>query len=356
MDPITQGALGAAMAEATVGKRAGNKAWLIGALSGMAPDLDVLIRSSDPLVGILYHRHFTHSLLFVPLGGLLVALPFLWREADRSRWRWIVLASVIGLATHAPLDCGTSYGTLYFWPLSDARIALDFLPIIDLLYTVPLLLGVWLARRRADRRWLYAGLAIAHLYAAHCLIQRNRALDVQQALLAERGQVVKDGQRRVNPAPLSNALWRGIAITDDNMIQADFIVVPWRGEPTVVDGPRLPVVTGDVPPGWPDDEDSRRAVDMMRWFSVGYLAMVPDAELELDLLCDVRLSVGTRTLPVVCVGRSRQGLVARQPTRHADIGELWEEMTKPHPRQRPVRPVGKAMRRAPLVPEHDAYE
>ena len=49
---------------------------LVGAVAGMTADLDVLIRSSaDPLLNLEYHRHFSHSLLFVPLGALLKRSP-----------------------------------------------------------------------------------------------------------------------------------------------------------------------------------------------------------------------------------------------------------------------------------------
>ena len=77
MDPISQGVLGASFAQAA----AKNKekiiaaAWF-GALAGMAPDLDVVIQSpSDPLLFLEFHRQFTHALIFIPLGALLVALP-----------------------------------------------------------------------------------------------------------------------------------------------------------------------------------------------------------------------------------------------------------------------------------------
>jgi len=47
------------------------KACVIGALAGMAPDLDILIRSSsDPLLKLEFHRHFSHSLFFIPVGTL----------------------------------------------------------------------------------------------------------------------------------------------------------------------------------------------------------------------------------------------------------------------------------------------
>ena len=77
----------------------------------MAADLDILIRSGDdPLVAWTYHRHFTHSLAFVPVGGVLSGLPFVWRKPKAKR-ALIVAATTVGYATHALLDAFTSYGT-----------------------------------------------------------------------------------------------------------------------------------------------------------------------------------------------------------------------------------------------------
>ncbi|NNF80958.1 MAG: metal-dependent hydrolase, partial [Rhizobiales bacterium] len=66
MDPFTQGALGAALPQAT--RRAAHVgiAGALGFASGMAADLDIFIRSSsDPLLFLEYHRQFTHSLIFI---------------------------------------------------------------------------------------------------------------------------------------------------------------------------------------------------------------------------------------------------------------------------------------------------
>ena len=74
MDPLTQGTIGAVLPQALSKKNLGIVA-LLGFLSGMAPDLDILIRSStDPLLSLEYHRQFTHSLIFIPFGGLICAL------------------------------------------------------------------------------------------------------------------------------------------------------------------------------------------------------------------------------------------------------------------------------------------
>ena len=74
MDPITQGTIGAVLPQALGKKNLGIVA-LLGFLSGMAPDLDIFIRSStDPLLSLEYHRQFTHSLIFIPFGGLICTL------------------------------------------------------------------------------------------------------------------------------------------------------------------------------------------------------------------------------------------------------------------------------------------
>ena len=74
MDPCSQGLLGACFA-ASFAKRNNIKiASFCGAFGGLVPDLDIFIKSNnDPLLFIEYHRHFTHSLAFVPIGGALAA-------------------------------------------------------------------------------------------------------------------------------------------------------------------------------------------------------------------------------------------------------------------------------------------
>jgi inner membrane protein len=77
MDSLTQITLGAAVGEVVLGKKAGNRAMLWGAIAGTFPDLDILANFvTDQVSALAYHRAFTHSILFaiiVPLGmGLLV--------------------------------------------------------------------------------------------------------------------------------------------------------------------------------------------------------------------------------------------------------------------------------------------
>src|SRR5262245_40166851 len=140
MDTITHGFLGAAASQALLKRRLPRGAGLVGAIGGMLPDLDIFIRSSsDPTVGWFFHRNFTHSLIFIPLGGLIAALPFLCFQRFRNQKREVILAAIIGYATHALLDAFTSYGTQLFWPFSNYRVAWDWIGIVDPIYSLILL-------------------------------------------------------------------------------------------------------------------------------------------------------------------------------------------------------------------------
>jgi len=75
MDIVTQGVLGATFAQSFSSKKSMKMATLAGFLGGLAPDADGFIRSSsDTLLAIEYHRHFTHSIFFIPFGALIPAL------------------------------------------------------------------------------------------------------------------------------------------------------------------------------------------------------------------------------------------------------------------------------------------
>ena len=89
-------------------------------MSGLAPDLDVLIRSStDPLLSL----STTGSLpirFFIPFGALIVALLIFPLVRRSLSLKTVYLASFLGYATHGFLDACTSYGTLLFglFPMS----------------------------------------------------------------------------------------------------------------------------------------------------------------------------------------------------------------------------------------------
>ena len=149
MDPVTQGVLGASLPQAIArNKKQLGIAGLFGVFGGMAPDLDVLIQSdTDPLLFLEYHRQFTHSLFFVPFGGVMVGVLLYYLLGKRLGLTLLVscIYTTLGYATHALLDTSTSYGTLLLWPFSNERFAWNTISVIDPLYTLPLLVGVLMA-------------------------------------------------------------------------------------------------------------------------------------------------------------------------------------------------------------------
>ncbi len=146
MDSLTQIVLGAAVGEAVLGKKVGNKAMLYGAIAGTIPDFDTFASHfTDTVTALEIHRGFTHSivfsLVFAPVFGWLVSR---WEKtASWKNWSWLFFW---GFLTHPLLDAHTTWGTQLFWPL-DLRLAYKNIFVIDPLYTLPFLIFLILAMR-----------------------------------------------------------------------------------------------------------------------------------------------------------------------------------------------------------------
>ena len=108
MDPLTQGVLGVTASQVVSTRKEKMIAAFLGFFSGMAADLDVFISSqTDPLLELEYHRHFTHALIFIPVGGLICATIFYWiipRLKKKLTFARTYLFCTAGYATHAVLD------------------------------------------------------------------------------------------------------------------------------------------------------------------------------------------------------------------------------------------------------------
>lgn len=306
MDTVTQAVLGAVCGHVVAGKKLGPKALLIGAVSGVVPDLDVLIKfPDDALSGILYHRHFTHSLAFIPFGGAVSALPFLTTSKGRAQARAVYLAALAGFASHAPLDLCTSWGTQFFWPFTNARLTTDLIGIVDPLFTGPLLLGVLGAigfsvlRRFRETKWTLRpaqwalGLSLIYLLG-FCGFQNFRARDAQERLAASRGHLIEYG--RVMPVLGTNIVWNS-AYRFQGVNYFDAIRIPWFGAARIDVGRSEPLPsTPTFPTHLPEERRKRllRDFEVWAWFTDGFFGRVPTLELEGDriALADYRYSGG----------------------------------------------------------------
>ncbi len=74
MDSVTQIVLGAAVGEVVLGKKAGNRAMLWGAVAGTIPDLDVVANfMTDEMTALAFHRGLTHSIFFAVVAPFAFA-------------------------------------------------------------------------------------------------------------------------------------------------------------------------------------------------------------------------------------------------------------------------------------------
>jgi len=218
LDSLTQMALGAAVGTAVLGRRAGPRAALWGAVCGTLPDLDVLLRHGDPVRDFTFHRAETHALFWLTLVSPLLGWVLARLNRDRQAWgRWALLAW-LALVTHALLDAFTVYGTQLLLPFSDYPVGLGSVFIIDPLYTVPLLAGVIAAmawrrtRPEAAARANVAGLLASTAYLAWGVAaQAHVEGEVHRSLAAT---PISAGRVLVTPTPFNTLLWRVVVMDD----------------------------------------------------------------------------------------------------------------------------------------------
>jgi len=256
-----------------LGKALPRSAALIGCLAGMAPDLDLFLGSrTDPVASILYHRQFTHSLIFVPLGALLVSLLFVWSERFKGARLAVFGAACIGYGLHGPLDACTSYGTLLLWPFSSRRIAWDVIAIIDPLFSLTVLVGVLWALSTQRPRAARVAVCCAAFYLGFGLWQWQRATTVQDQLAEARGHVIE--HRRVMPVPSSLVSWRAVYVAD-GQIHVDGLWVPWWHSALVKVGGVSDLASfDDVPRAMAERDGTRRVFEVFAWFADGLIAPI----------------------------------------------------------------------------------
>ena len=275
MDPFTQGVLGAAFSQSFARRKKIRVACLAGALGGMAADLDIFIRSStDPLLAIEFHRHFTHSIWFIPFGGLLVAMA-MWlvfskllktKECD---FKSLALFSTLGYATHATLDACTSYGTRLFWPLSNERVAWDTVAVIDPLPTIIITIFVVLSYRRHSRTLAQVGMACFIGYLALGFMQNYRVTKKVEQIAAARGHNIN--RIKLNPTLGNLIVWRTIYQSGGNYYVNAVIAQPFS-PPTVIEGTSVPMIDPEsIYPELGPDSVGRKDIRRFDYFAESYL-------------------------------------------------------------------------------------
>ena len=278
MDSLTQVVLGAAVGEAVLGKKIGNRAILWGAIAGTIPDLDVAANAFlSPVDALAFHRGITHSFVFSILGALtfgwilhimyrfkhhkyvaaicwallllsvvgavvlndtvsivnsvtgiiLLALGvyFIYFRYNRRgyskpdevtvrEWQWLFFWSLV---THPILDCFTTYGTQMLLPFSDYRIGFNNISVADPLYTVPFMLFLIAAMFfKKENKWRrILNIAGITISSLYMSLTFYNKTKVNEIFMSSlQAEGIRYNRYMTTPTILNNVLWYGVAESD----------------------------------------------------------------------------------------------------------------------------------------------
>ncbi|MDO6812703.1 metal-dependent hydrolase [Tenacibaculum soleae] len=224
MDSLTQIVLGAAVGEAVLGKKIGNKAMLYGAIAGTIPDLDVFASFfTDKVTALYIHRGFTHSIVFSVLFAPILAWIVSRYEKYKDFKNWTLLF-FLSFVTHPILDAHTTWGTQLFWPF-DIRLAFKNIFVIDPLYTLPFLVFLIFAmtqKRTSEKRRFYnkMGLIVSSSYLVLTLLLKWIAFNQFETAL--KNQNIAYSEIDTRPSPLNTILWSANVQTEDSFLLGNY--------------------------------------------------------------------------------------------------------------------------------------
>ena len=326
MDSLSHIALGAAVGVAVMGRRTAVwKAALWGAVAGNLPDLDVLIDHGDAVRNMVLHRAETHAPFWLSLFSLPFAAAVAKLHGESALWKRWWLAIWLALVTHTLLDAMTVYGTQLALPFSSHPYGVGSIFIIDLLYTVPLLLGVgWALRsggagRGRGRAANFAGLVISSAYLAWGVAAQVHVEGIARGSLAAQGIAAE--QVLVTPTAFNTVLWRIVAIDGERFHEGFYSL--FDAEPRVVFDPfvRGTALAADL--------DGIAALRRVQAFSKGFYKLQQQG--ERIVVSDLRMGqeptyafsfvIAERHSPPVALARPEQ--IGMRPDLQRGLPWLW---------------------------------
>jgi len=192
MDTLTHALSGALLARATAPKDAPPRSIprrvAAGFFAAAAPDLDFVLAFVSPLVYLEQHRGPTHSLVLLPLWSLLLSWLLARILREPRGWRALYGVTALALGAHILGDLITSFGTIVFSPVSDARYAWGTTFIIDLWFTGIILAGLLVSLAwRHSRLPAVAASVVLVGYVGFQAVLKEQALDYARGYAQNEG-------------------------------------------------------------------------------------------------------------------------------------------------------------------------
>ncbi|MAS82424.1 MAG: hydrolase [Legionellales bacterium] len=293
MDIVTQAILGATLTQTVAKKTHIRLATIVGLIAGVIADVDIFIRSeSDPLLSLEFHRHFTHSVFFIPFGAGLVFLlfwPFLRNKLSAA---YLFLYCFMGYLLSGFIDACTSYGTNLFWPLNSIRVSWHIISVVDPLFTLILIVAIITGYKNNSSVFSRIGILLAGSYLLFTFSQMNHAENLIKELAAKRDHTI---EKIIIKPTIGNALlWRSVYLSNETFyVDAVRVGLSKR----IYQGGTIKKF--DMKKKYPElDVNSQLAKDIKRFgkFSDNYVSQYPGKP---NLLGDIRYSIlPTGTTPL----------------------------------------------------------
>ena len=286
MDPVTQGIVATTAAQTCSKNNNLIIVSMIGFLAGLAPDIDIFIRSdTDPLLFLEYHRQFTHSLFFIPIGGLICSITFYYVFAKKFNisFKETYIYSTIGYATHGIIDSFTTYGTQLLWPFTDERFAWNTVSVIDPLFTIPIImLCVW-ALIKNNKIYSFYAIIWMLVYQLAGFVQKDRAEDIIYEYANLKGHDINEIEAK--PSFANIIVWK-VIYSDDSNYYVNAVKLGLSHK--IYPGEMIKKLDIRRDFKWLEPS-SQQAIDIerFRWFSNDYLGI---AKHDDNIIYDIRFS------------------------------------------------------------------
>jgi inner membrane protein len=237
LDTLTHALSGALLARATApavaraGDLAPRQRIALGTVAAAFPDADIVFAWISPLSYLYNHRGITHSLLLMPLWAIVLGVLCAWLlRRDLTRWRACAGVIMLGIGVHILGDLITSYGTMVFAPLSNARYAWSTTFIIDLWFSGIIVAGlVASALLRRSRLPAVAAGCVLVAYVGFQYVLQQRAIEFGAQYARAAG--VRDAEVSAQPRPVSPFNWMVVVREQDRYHYS--LVSLSRSEPPV---------------------------------------------------------------------------------------------------------------------------
>ena len=257
MDTVSHGIAGSVLARGLTDRPAARAALLLGLISAMLPDIDMFFLHGK-IAYLQGHRGWTHSFFLLPLFALALALlaKFLYRYSHHVPVRVLFFFAAIGILSHIVFDWITSFGIMFWIPVSRRRYSLDWVFILDPFFTgiVSVTLLAATIFRAKGRLISTIGGAVLLAYVALCAVLHAAALRAWQRIDNPPPGV----KVAVLPQFLSPFRWLGISDRVNEIHVAFFDIGPFaKGSPAPRPPERITQIFSSLSEYYPPPERAR---------------------------------------------------------------------------------------------------